>query len=70
MRRYIFLLLVTGTVWAQTGLDKLVSKDDTYYQGKYLKTDNNFTYLFEPQAVLDEKKRQKKMQKNGQLTHY
>ena len=59
MRRYIFLLLVTGTVWAQTGLDKLVSKDGTYYQGKYVKTENKITY-FEPQAVLDAKKDAKK----------
>ena len=56
MHRYLVLLLITGTVWAQTGLDKLVSKDGTYYQGKYLKTDNKVTYLFEPQAVLDAKK--------------
>lgn len=60
MRRYIFLLLITGTIWAQTGLDKLVLKDGTYYQGKYLKTDNKVTYLFEPQAVLDAKKDAKK----------
>ena len=59
MRRYIFLLLVTSTVWAQTGLDKLVLKDGTYYQGKYVKTENKITY-FEPQAVLDAKKDAKK----------
>ena len=55
MRRYLVLLLITGTVWAQTGLDKLVLKDGTYYQGKYVKTENKITY-FEPQAVLDAKK--------------
>ena len=60
MRRYIVLLLLTGTVWAQTGLDKLVLKDGTYYQGKYVNTDNKVTYLFEPQAVLDAKKDAKK----------
>ena len=27
MRKYIVLLLITGTVWAQTGLDKLVLND-------------------------------------------
>ena len=59
MRRYIVLLLITGTVWAQTGLDKLVLKDGTYYQGKYVKTENKITY-FEPQAVLDAKKDAKK----------
>ena len=60
MRKYIFLLLITGTVWAQTGLDKLVLKDGTYYQGKYVNTDNKVTYLSEPQAVLDAKKDAKK----------
>ena len=55
MRRYIVLLLITRTVWAQTGLDKLVLKNGTYYQGKYVKTENKITY-FEPQAVLDAKK--------------
>ena len=38
MRRYIVLLLITGTVWAQTGLDKLVLKDGTEYLGEYLLT--------------------------------
>ena len=60
MRRYIVLLLLTRTVWAQTALDKLVLKDGTYYQGKYVNTDNKVTYLFEPQAVLDAKKDAKK----------
>ena len=59
MHRIIALLLMTGTVWAQTGLDKLVLKDGTYYQGKYVKTENKITY-FEPQAVLDAKKDAKK----------
>ena len=59
MRRYLVLLLITGTVWAQTGLDKLVLKDGTYYQGKYVNTDNKITYS-EPQEVLDAKKDAKK----------
>ena len=59
MHRIIALLLMTGTVWAQTGLDKLVLKDGTYYQGKYVKTENKITY-FDPQAVLDAKKDAKK----------
>ena len=59
MRRYIVLLLITGTVWAQTGLDKLVLKDGTYYQGEYVNTGNKITY-FEPQEVLDAKKDAKK----------
>tara|TARA_X000000950_G_scaffold105866_1_gene133350 strand:+ start:3065 stop:3469 length:405 start_codon:yes stop_codon:yes gene_type:complete len=39
MRRYIVLLLITGTVWAQTGLDKLVLKNDTEYLGEYSRKD-------------------------------
>ena len=36
MRRYIVLLLITGTVWAQTGLDKLVLKKGAVCSGKFL----------------------------------
>ena len=39
MRRYLFLLLITGTVWAQTGLDKLVLKNGTEYLGEYSRKD-------------------------------
>ena len=39
MRRYIVLLLITGTAWAQTGLDKLVLKNGTEYLGKYSRKD-------------------------------
>ena len=39
MRRYIVLLLITGTVWAQTRLDKLVLKNGTEYLGEYSRTD-------------------------------
>ena len=59
MYRFIGLLLITRTVWAQTDFDKLVLKDGTYYQRKYVNTDNKITY-FEPQAVLDAKKDAKK----------
>ena len=45
MRRYIVLLLITGTVWAQTGLDKLVLKDGTEYLGKYLKMEKGLVYF-------------------------
>ena len=38
MRRYIVLLLITGTVWAQTNFDKLVLKDGTDYLEEYLLT--------------------------------
>ena len=33
------LSLITGTVWAQTGLDKLVLKNGTEYLGEYLRKD-------------------------------
>ena len=39
MRKYIVLLLITGTVWAQTGLDKLVLKNGTEYLGEYSSKD-------------------------------
>ena len=39
MRRYIVLSLITGTVWAQTGLDKLVLKNGTEYLGEYSSKD-------------------------------
>ena len=39
MRKYIALLLITGTVWAQTGLDKLVLKNGTEYLGEYSRKD-------------------------------
>ena len=39
MRRYIVLLLITGTVWAQTGLDKLVLENGTEYLGEYSRKD-------------------------------
>ena len=39
MRRYIVLLLITRTVWAQTGLDKLVLKNGTEYLGEYSRKD-------------------------------
>ena len=59
MHRTIALLLMTGTVWAHLGLDKLILKDGTYYQGRYVKTESKIRY-FEPQAVLDARKDAKK----------
>ena len=41
MRIYVVLFLITGTVWAQTGLDELVLKDGTEYLGKYLRTEKD-----------------------------
>ena len=60
MRRYILLLLITGTVWAQTGLDKLVllngsidgSINKVEYLGEYLKMNHNLTKIyFKPQGT-------------------
>ena len=48
MRRYIVLLLITGIVWAQTDLDKLVLKDGTTYFGEYSKIEGKIVY-FKPQ---------------------
>ena len=45
MRKYIVLLLITGTVWSQTDLDKLVLKDGTEYFGKYLKVQRGMVYF-------------------------
>ena len=45
MRRYIVLLLITNTLLSQTELDKLVLKDGTEYQGKYLRTEKGFVYF-------------------------
>ena len=58
MRRFIVLLIITGTVWAQTGLDKLVSvldyehlsiKDKAIYDAK---KDAKKWLFFPPTAVL------------------
>ena len=45
MCRCIVLLLIIGTVWAQTGLDKIVLKDGTEYLGKYLRTEKRLVYF-------------------------
>ncbi len=50
MRRYIVLLLITGIVWAQTDLDKLVLKDGTTYLGEYSKTEGKIVF-FKPQGA-------------------
>ena len=50
MRRFIVLLLITGTVWAQTGLDKLLLKDGTEYLGVFSKKDKKIIY-FKPQGA-------------------
>ena len=45
MRRCTVFLLIIGTAWAQTGLDKIVSKDGTEYLGKYLRTEKRLVYF-------------------------
>ena len=52
MRRYIVLLLITGIVWAQTGFDKLISKDGTKYLGEYSKVEDKEVY-FKPNNALE-----------------
>ena len=42
MHRYIALLLITGTVLAQNGLDTLVLKNGTKYLGKYLRIESKY----------------------------
>ena len=51
MRRYIVLLLITGTVWSQTDFDKLVLKDGTVYFGEYSSSKGRIVY-FKPQNAL------------------
>ena len=50
MRRYIVLLFISGIVWAQADLDKLVLKDGTIYYGEYSKIEEEIVY-FKPQGA-------------------
>ena len=52
MRRYIVLLLITGTIWGQTKLDKLISKSGTKYLGEYSKVEDKIVY-FKPKNALE-----------------
>ena len=52
MRRYIVLLLITGTVWSQTDFDKLISKAGTKYLGEYSKVEDKEVY-FKPNNALE-----------------
>jgi len=45
MRRCTVFLLIIGTAWAQTGLDKIVLKDGIEYLGKYLRTEKRLVYF-------------------------
>ena len=51
MRRYIVLLLITGTVWAQTDFDKLVLDDGTEFLGECAGVTENVVY-FKPNGEL------------------
>ena len=51
MRKCIILFLITGILWAQTGLDKLVLKDGTEYLGDYSSSRGRKVY-FRPQNAL------------------
>ena len=52
MCRYIVILLVSGIAWAQTGFDKLISKDGTKYLGEYSKVEDKIVY-FKPKDALE-----------------
>jgi len=52
MRRFIVLLIITGTVWAQTEFDKLISKAGTKYLGEYSKLEDRIVY-FKPKNALE-----------------
>ena len=52
MRRYVVLLLITGTVWAQTDFDKLISKAGAKYLGEYSKVEDKEVY-FKPNNALE-----------------
>ena len=52
MRKYIVTLLITGTVWAQTDFDKLISKAGTKYLGEYSKVEDKEVY-FKPNNALE-----------------
>ena len=51
MRKYIILFLITGIVWAQTGLDKLVLKNGTEYLGEYSRTEKDIIYFKSQEAL-------------------
>ncbi len=51
MRKCIILFLFIGIIWAQTGLDKLVFKDDTEYLGKYSRTEKDIIYFKSQEAL-------------------
>ena len=51
MRKRFILFLITGIVWAQTGLDKLVLKNGTEYLGEYSRTEKDIIYFKSQEAL-------------------
>ena len=51
MRRYIVLLLITGTVWSQNDFDKLVLKDGTEYLGEYSRIEKRVVYFKQKEGL-------------------
>ena len=51
MRKCFILFLITGIVWAQTGLDKLVLKNGTEYLGEYSRTEKDIIYFKSQEAL-------------------
>ena len=51
MRKYIILFLITGIVWTQTGLDKLVLKDGTEFLGEYSRIEERVVYFKQKEGL-------------------
>ena len=56
MRKCIILFLITGIVWAQTGLDKLVYKDGRELFGEYLSIKKQKIIYFKRQGLFEVQK--------------
>ena len=51
MRKCIILFLITGIIWAQTGLDKLVLKDGTEFLGEYSRIEERIVYFKQKEGL-------------------
>ena len=51
MRKYIILFLITGIVWTQTGLYKLVLKDGTEFLGEYSRIEERVVYFKQKEGL-------------------
>ena len=56
MRKCIILFLITSTLWAQAGLDKLVLKNGTEYLGEYLSIKKQKIIYFKRQDLYEVQK--------------